>query len=91
MTTGPGLTKADIRTLLWDVTRLGGELASTDDDHLDDADLALDSLTLTWVIVRLEQYSGRTTSADSLSLESLHTVNALYAFATGRSQEGQPQ
>ncbi|WP_190815854.1 acyl carrier protein [Saccharopolyspora pogona] len=87
MTTQP-VAKRDIRTILWDITCLGGELASVDDSRLDDTELALDSLALVWLIIQLERRIGRALSPEQSSLSSFRTVNAIHSSLTGQRETG---
>ena len=69
--------KAEIRELLWESTRLGAELDSVDDDRLDDADLALDSLTLITVVTQLERSLGRPVPVRGAGA-AFRTVNGIH-------------
>lgn len=75
--TTPDLSKRDIRALLWDVSYLGSSLTSSSDDRLDDADLALDSLTMVWLITQLERRTGMPVS-QQVSVSVLQSVNAIH-------------
>lgn len=73
--------KRDIRTWLWDITFLGDALSSVDDDHLDDTDLALDSLSLVWFLLHLERVTARQLQAPA---DSFQSVNSIHAFLNGK-------
>lgn len=78
MTQSP-VTKSDIRAILWEVACLGTELASIDDDRLDDAELGLDSLTAVWLIVQFERRTGCSLPTELSLSSSFRTVNTMHS------------
>ena len=79
--------KRDIRTWLWDISFLGDTLASVDDDHLDDTDLALDSLSLVWFVLHLERVTARQLLEQAKPADSFRSVNRIHAFLQERAAE----
>jgi hypothetical protein len=79
--------KRDLRGWLWDISFLGGALASVDDDHLDDADLALDSLSLVWFVLHLERVTARPLLEQTRAADPFRSVNSIHAFLRKNATE----
>lgn len=75
--TTPDISKRVIRELLRTVSFLGSSLESASDDHLDDTDLGLDSLTVVWLIAQLERRTGSPVSrqASTAAFQSVNTIH----------------